>query len=172
MWSLNSPGLHFWANSECNLHVPIGAKLDQSAGHIQNVLILCSLGILESHFAKNSKCAQFFTHWVHWSHMAGHIQNVLRMYPLGISRSHSGVYSKCTQHLITGHIGVTCCLCSQCFHNVPSGYLGPCPQCLSVSHTHAGPTFGTPPKATFIFLPWSSVPHVHGWTTFVVLGSR
>ena len=61
--------------------------------------------------------------------MAGHIQNVLRMYPLGISGSHSGVYLKCTQHLITGHIGVTCCLCSQCFHNVPSGYLGPCPQC-------------------------------------------
>ena len=61
--------------------------------------------------------------------MAGHIQNVLRMYPLGISGSHSGVYLKCTQHLITGHIGVTCCLCSQYFHNVPSGYLGPCPQC-------------------------------------------
>ena len=64
--------------------------------------------------------------------MAGHIQNVLRMYPLGISRSHSGVHLKCTQHLITGHIGVTCCLCSQCVHNVPSGYLGPCPQCKQV----------------------------------------
>ena len=103
-------------------------KLDQSSGYIQNVLILYSLGILELYSAKISKCAQFFAHWLHWSHMAGHIQNVLRMYPLGISVSHSGVYS---QHLITGHIGVTCCLCSQCFHNVPSGYLGPCPQCLS-----------------------------------------
>ena len=61
--------------------------------------------------------------------MAGYIQNVLRMYSLGISGLHSGVHLKCTQHLITGHIGVTCCLCSQCFHNVPSGYLGPCPQC-------------------------------------------
>ena len=70
-----------------------------------------------------------FSHWVHWSHMAGHIQNVFRMYPLGILGSHNRVYSKCTQHLITGHIGVTCCLCSQCVHNVPSGYLGPCPQC-------------------------------------------
>ena len=61
--------------------------------------------------------------------MAGHIQNVLRMYPLGILGSHNRIYLKCTQHLITGHIGVTCCLCSQSVHNVPSGYLGPCPQC-------------------------------------------
>jgi len=98
MWSPNTPRLLFWANSECNLHVPIGAKLDQSAGHIQNVLILYSLGILELYFAEHWKCAQFFAHWVHWSHMAGHIQNVLRMYPLGISGSHSGVHLKCTQH--------------------------------------------------------------------------
>ena len=67
--------------------------------------------------------------------MAGHIQNVLRMYPLGILGSHNRIYLKCTQHLITGHIGVTCCLCSQCVHNVPSGYLGPCPQCLPWSET-------------------------------------
>jgi len=107
----------------------MGVKLDQSSGYIQNVLIFYSLGILESHFAENFECAQFFTHWVHWSHMAGHIQNMLRMYPLGILGSHNRVYSKCTQHLITGHIGVTCCLCSQCVHNVPSGYLGSCPQC-------------------------------------------
>ena len=53
------------------------------------------------------------------------------MYPLGILGSHNRVYSKCTQHLITGHIGVTCCLCSQCVHNVLTGYLGPCPQCGS-----------------------------------------
>ena len=79
-------------------------------------------------FRQHWKCAQFFTHWVHQSHMAGHIQNVLRMYPLGILRSHNRVYLECTQHLITGHIEVTCCLCSQCVHNVPSGYLGPCPQ--------------------------------------------
>jgi hypothetical protein len=24
---------------------------------------------------------------------------------------------------------ITCCLCSQCVHHVPTGYLGPCPQC-------------------------------------------
>jgi len=52
--------------------------------------------------------------------MAGHIQNVLRMYLLGILGSYNRVYSKCTQHLITGHIGITCCLCSQCVHNVSS----------------------------------------------------
>jgi len=87
------------------------------------------LGTLWLDFAEHSKCAQLFAHWVHWSHMTGHIQNILSMCPLGISGSHSRVYLKCTQHLITGHIGVTCWLCSQCFHHVPSGYLGPCPQC-------------------------------------------
>ena len=87
------------------------------------------LGTLWSHFAEHWKCARLFAHWVHWSQMAGDIQNVLSMYPLGISGSHNGVYLKCTQHLITGHIGITCWLWSQCFHYVPSGYLGPCPQC-------------------------------------------
>jgi hypothetical protein len=24
---------------------------------------------------------------------------------------------------------ITCCLCSQCVHHVPTGYLGPRPQC-------------------------------------------
>ena len=33
----------------------------------------------------------------------------------------------------TGHIGVTCCLCSQCVHNVPTGHMGPCPQCHPAS---------------------------------------
>ena len=69
----------------------------------------------------------------HWSQMAGHIQNVLSMYLLGICGSHNRVYLKCTQHFITGHIGVTCWLWSQCFHYVPSGYLGPCPQCQYIS---------------------------------------
>ena len=91
--------------------------------------ILYPLGILESDFWEYWKCAQLFGHWAHWSQMAGHIQNVLSMCPLGISGSHNRVYLKCTQHLITGHIGVTCWLWSQCFHHVPSGYLGPCPQC-------------------------------------------
>jgi len=118
----------FWANSECNLHVPIGAKLDPRIWSIQNMPILYPLGILESYFWEYWKCAHLFSHWVHWSHMARHIQNVLSMYPLGILGSHGRVYSKCTQHLITGHIGVICWLCSQCFHHVPSGYLGPCPQ--------------------------------------------
>jgi len=87
--------------------------------------------------------------------MAGHIQNVLRMYPLDISGSHSRVYLKCTQHLITGHIGVTCCLCSQCVHNVPSGYLGPCPQCWlrfsRVSSSMQGP------RPTVSFLEFSTL---------------
>ena len=86
------------------------------------------LGTLWLDFAKHWKRAQLFGHWVHWSQMAGHIQNVLSMYPLGISGSHNRAYLKCTQHLITGHIRVACWLWSQCFHYVPSGYLGPCPQ--------------------------------------------
>jgi len=113
-----------WSALDSWLHLTFIGKL------ILNIFIICPLGTLWSHFAEHWKCAQFFTHWVHWSHMAGHIQNVLRMYPLGILGSHNRIYLKCTQHLITGHIGVTCCLSSQCVHNVPSGYLGPCPQCL------------------------------------------
>ena len=126
----NLPKLHFWANSECNLHVLIRPHLDPSVRSIENMAILYPLGILESDFCEYWKCAQLFAHWVHWSQMAGHIQDVLSMCLLGISGSHNRVYSKCTQHLITGHIGVTCWLWSQRFHHVPSGYLGPCPQCL------------------------------------------
>jgi len=124
----NLPKLHFWANSECNLHVPIRPQLDLSIQSIENMPILYPLGILESYFCEYWKYSWLFTHWVHWSQMAGHIQNVLSMCPLGISGAHSGVYSKCTQHLITGHIRVTCWLWSQCFHHVPSWDLGPCPQ--------------------------------------------
>ena len=121
-------------------HDKIHCKSDQSLafGYIelfrQGIFWIYSafypLGTLWSDFAEHWKCAQLFGHWVHWSQMAGDIQNVLSMCPLGIYGSHNGVYSKCTQHLITGHIGVTCWLWSQCFHHVPSGYLGPCPQCL------------------------------------------
>ena len=101
------------------------------------------LGTLWSDFTEHWKCAQLFAHWVHWSQMAGHIQNVLSIYPLGISGSHNRVYSKCTQHLITGHIGVTCWLRSQYFHHVPSGYLGPCPQCnLGLTSRIAGSSRG------------------------------
>ena len=96
---------------------------------ISKSVFVPSVGILELDFCEYWKCAQLFAHWVHWSQMAGHIQNVLSMCPLGISGSHNRVYLKCTQHLITGYIGVTCWLWSQCFHHVPSGYLGPCPQC-------------------------------------------
>jgi hypothetical protein len=35
--------------------------------------------------------------------------------------------------LITGHMLITCCLCSQCVHHVPTGYLGPRPQCLPLA---------------------------------------
>ena len=87
--------------------------------------------------------------------MAGHIQSVLRMYPLGISGSHSGVYLKCTQHLITGHIGVTCCLCSQCIHNVPSGYLGPCPQCEQLQET-LRPLYVSPSVCVTLLNPCSA----------------
>ena len=124
----NLPKLHFEANSECNLHVPIRPHLDPSVQSIENMPILYPLGILESDICEYWKCTQLFAHWVHWSQMAGHIQNVLSMCPLGISGPHNRVYLQCTQHLITGHIGVTCWLWSQCFHHVPSGYLGPCPQ--------------------------------------------
>jgi len=129
----NLPKLHFWANSECNLHVPIRPQLDPSIRSIENMPILYPLGILESYFCEYWKYSWLFTHWVHWSQMVGHIQNVLSLCPLGISGSHSRVYSKCTQHLTTGHIGVTCWLCPQCFHHVPSGYLGPCPQCVKTT---------------------------------------
>src|ERR1700761_1572396 len=36
---------------------------------------------------------------------------------------------KCAQFLIAGYIGVTWCLGPACLHNVPTGYLTPCPQC-------------------------------------------
>ena len=117
-----------WSALDSWLHLNFIGKL------ILNIFTICPLGTLWSHFAEHSKCAQLFTHRVHWSHMTGHIQNVLRMYPLGILGSHNRVYLKCTQHLITGHIGVTCCLCFQCVHNVPSGYLGPCPQWVTEWH--------------------------------------
>ena len=120
------------------LHDQVYCKSDQSLafGYIElfwgDIFWIYSafypLGTLWSHFAKHWKCAQMFGHWVHWSQMAGDIQNVLSMCLLGISGSHNRVYLKCTQHLITGHIGVTCWLWSQCFHHVSSGYLGPCPQ--------------------------------------------
>ena len=55
------------------------------------------------------------------------------MYPacsgLGKLESHGRGRLKCTQPIPTGHIGVTCCLYSQCIQYVPGGYLGPCPQC-------------------------------------------
>ena len=38
--------------------------------------------------------------------------------------------------MTTGCIGFTCCLCSQCVHNVSTGYMGPCPQCHNLrQHT-------------------------------------
>ena len=90
----------------------IRLQLDISVQSIENMPILYPLGILESDFYEYWKCAQLFAHWVHWSQMAGHIQNVLSMCSLGISGSHNRVYLKCIQHLITGHIGVTCWLWS------------------------------------------------------------
>jgi len=59
-----------------------------------------------------------------------------QMYPacsgLGKLESHGRGHLKCTQPVPTGHIGVTCCLYSQCIQYVPGGYLGPCPQCVQV----------------------------------------
>ena len=56
-----------------------------------------------------------------------------QMYPacsgLGKLESHGRGHLKYIQPIPTGHIGVTCCLYSQCIQHVPSGYLGPCPQC-------------------------------------------
>ena len=40
-----------------------------------------------------------------------------------------GVNFECDQNVPTGCIGAICCLCSQCVHNVSTGYMGPCPQC-------------------------------------------
>ena len=43
---------------------------------------------------------------------------------------HSGSkHSECAQFLITGYIVINCCLSPQCTHHVPTGYMGPCPQC-------------------------------------------
>ena len=86
------------------------------------------LGTLRSNLDELSKCTHNDTHWVHWGHMGEIIENVLKICPLGTLGSHNGAHLKCTQILITGHIGITCCLYSQCVHNVPSGYFGPCPQ--------------------------------------------
>ena len=66
--------------------------------------------------------------------MAINIQNVFNIWPLGTLGSHGWAHSKCVQHLITGHIGDTCCLCSQCVQHVPTGYFGPCPQWDPVLH--------------------------------------
>src|SRR5882757_1409992 len=58
------------------------------------------------------------------------------MYPIDDHRAHGGCmgskYFECTQFLIAGHIVITYCLCFQCVQHVPTGYLGPCPQCLSL----------------------------------------
>ena len=70
---------------------------------------------------------QHFTHWAHCDCILLNIENVpnclptgyigvrwlgtFKIYsvcPLGISESYNRVYLQCTQHLITGHIGVTC----------------------------------------------------------------
>jgi len=55
------------------------------------------------------------------------------MYPacsgLGKLESHGRGHLKCIQSIPTGHIGVTCCLYSQCIQHVSGGYLDPCPQC-------------------------------------------
>jgi len=65
------------------------------------------------------------------------------MYPacsgLGKLESHGRGHLKCTQPIPTGHIGVTCCLYSQCIQHVSGGYFGPCPQChllLEVGRLH------------------------------------
>jgi len=63
-----------------------------------------------------------------------------QMYPacsgLGKLESHGRGHLKCTQPIPTGHIGVTCCLYSQCIQHVPGGYLGPCPQCQQALRPH------------------------------------
>ena len=120
------------------------------------------LGTLWSHFAEHWEYARLFAHWVYWSQMAGHIQNVLSMCPLGISGSHNRVYLKCTQHLITGHIRVTCWLWSQCYHHVPSGYLGPCPQCLLLLavETRPIPQNGCHSVFEIILLSFRHPPHI------------
>jgi len=104
---------------------------------LYNVFWMCSqctqLGTLGTNFGDHSKCTQFCNHWVHWGHMDINIQNVFNIWPSGALGSHGWAHSKCVQHLITGHIGDTCCLCSQCVQHVPTGYFGPCPQCHSES---------------------------------------
>jgi len=63
------------------------------------------------------------------------------MYPacssLGKLESHGRGHLKCTKPIPTGHIGVTCCLYSQCIQYVPGGYLGPCPQCYGLDVRNA-----------------------------------
>jgi len=68
-----------------------------------------------------------------WRTWGNYNLGTFQMYPacssLGKLESHGRGHLKCTQPIPTGHIGVTCCLYSQCIQHVPGGYLGPCPQC-------------------------------------------
>ena len=106
--------------------------------------------------------------WIHAGYILNvpHFSDVIVLCPkcgrsikLGTLRSHDWVHSKSDQHFsqeqiktefmgtfsinptfAPGHIGVTCCLYSQCIQHVPGGYFGPCPQCHHVpQQTHSAP---------------------------------
>jgi len=62
--------------------------------------------------------------------MTGYIPKAINIFPRSKLKPHLWVHFQLTQLLPTGHIGVTCCLYSQCIQHVPGGYFGPCPQCL------------------------------------------
>ena len=65
--------------------------------------------------------------------MKANIWNVPDFQPLDTLWTHCRKHSKCTQFLIAGYIVVKCCLSPQCTHHVPTGYMGPCLQCINLT---------------------------------------
>ena len=59
-----------------------------------------------------------------------------------------GEHSKCINLLITGYIVVKCYLSPQCTHHVPTGYMGPCPQCVLSCHVMVLPSLESPHPST------------------------
>ena len=117
-------------------------------GYILKALNIYPITTLNSHLWVYFKCAQFFTtgcivitlgqsfkmgaicNWqAHFGHSGSKHSDCAQFLTLW---THCGEHSKCTQFLITGYIVVKCCLSPQCTHYVPTGYMGPCPQCRQV----------------------------------------
>ena len=127
----------------------LGTRTHIPSGHIVNTLG-CTFQI-QSECAMGDFLITYIGYilgaieWEHVGHMPGQILNVtdhvtagqivatvvvqiLNKFGTHILATLVGKFD-CDQNVPTGCIGATCCLCSQCVHNVSTGYIGPCPQC-------------------------------------------